>query len=178
MKRNTLVICLLSSLLLSSCSFGEQIESMEITYNYGGYRKDKITPLFDDGVINIDNKEFLAPGDTLIISYTGKITSTNTSPLQYEIKNGEIKSFKLIKTKVDRLNYVDESTSLFDKYSYPKYIVTDKEYNYVSIDEYKGDFLYYSVDINILSDGNWEHNNPNDLSLYPLAGLFSFNPRG
>ena len=194
--KNLILIPFLSFLLFG-CSNVSNTYTFHLTYDYGtitqrenpetGEHTPIITSLWDGGFLDMDfdddtrEHDFLVPGDTLTIEYTGELLAQESYPARWVIEDGEVTNVEYSWTTIVEIpseNIVKENDRItsISNYSYPdNYVVLDKEMNYIALDEYEGNLLFGSY------DSSRETNCPEgclcEPQPYPLGTLFAFNPR-
>ena len=145
MKSKKIFVFLLLPLLLTSCLIN--IKETKLTYNLdfnldhekatillkGGYLSSSLTIKIDEDII---------PGDQLIIKYTGDLLIQESYPSKIDIYNGNVVSYKLMKTTVEEVNL-----EIIDEIDFPPFVIIDNEYHFIPFEDYKGNILYGSIAI-------------------------------
>ena len=85
------------------------IKETRLTYNLDfNLDHEKATILLKGGYLssslNIEIDEDIIPGDQLIIKYTGDLLIQESYPSKIDIYNGNVVSYKLMKTTVEEVN--------------------------------------------------------------------------
>ena len=145
MKSKKIFAFLMLPLLLTSCL--TNIKETRLTYNLDfNLDSEKATILLKGGYLssslNIKIDENIIPGDQLIIKHTGDVTIQESYPSKIDIYNGNVVSYKLMKTKVEEVNL-----ELIDEINFPPFVIIDKEYHFIPFEDYKGTILYGSITI-------------------------------
>lgn len=145
MKSKKIFVFLMLPLLLTSCL--TNIKETRLTYNLDfNLDSEKATILLKGGYLssslNIKIDEDIIPGDQLIIKHTGYLTIQESYPSKIDICNGNVVSFKLMKTTVEEVNL-----KLIDEISFPPFVIIDKEYHFIPFEDYTGNTLYGSITI-------------------------------
>ncbi|MDY2724163.1 MAG: hypothetical protein SOV25_01020 [Candidatus Onthovivens sp.] len=143
MKSKKIFVFLMLPLLLTSCLIN--IKETRLTYNLDfNLDSEKATILLKGGYLssslNIKIEEDIIPGDQLIIKHTGDLLIQESYPSKIDIYNGNVVSYKLIKTTVEEVNL-----ELIDEINFPLFVIIDKEYHFIPYKDYKGNILYGSI---------------------------------
>lgn len=130
-------------LLLTSCLIN--VKETRLTYNLDfNLDSEKATILLKGGYLssslNVKIDEDIIPGDQLIIKHTGDLLIQESYPSKIDIYNGNVVSYKLMKTTVEEVNL-----ELIDEINFPPFVIIDKEYHYIPFEDYKGNILYGSI---------------------------------
>ncbi len=186
-----------SLLILCGCSSGSNDYTFNLTFDYGnltqrvdpdtGESIPLITPLLDSGFLEFDftadtmKYDFMVPGDTLTIEYTGDLYAQETYPAKWFIENGEVSDAvyswaTIIEIPNECIVRNNSKIDYISGYNYSDdFVVLDKELNYIALDEYEGDTLFGSHDVSrelSCPDGCFCN-----VQLFALGALFAFNPR-
>ena len=107
MKSKKIFVFLLLPLLLTSCLIN--VKETRLTYNLDfNLDSEKATILLKGGYLssslNIKIDEDIIPGDQLIIKHTGDVTIQESYPSKIYICNGNVVSYKLMKTTLEEVN--------------------------------------------------------------------------
>ena len=107
MKSKKIFVFLLLPLLLTSCLIN--IKETRLTYALDfNLDSEKATILLKGGYLssslNVKIDEDIIPGDQLIIKYTGDLLIQESYPSKVDICNGNVVSYKLMKTTVEEVN--------------------------------------------------------------------------
>ena len=145
MKYKKIFAFLMLPLLLTSCL--TNIKETRLTYNLDfNLDNEKATILLKGGYLssslNINIDEDIIPGDQLIIKHTGDLLIQESYPSKIDIYNGNVVSYKLIKTIVEEVNL-----ELIDEINFPPFVIINKEYHFIPYKYYKGNILYGSITI-------------------------------
>ena len=145
MKSKKIFVFLMLPLLLTSCLIN--VKETRLTYNLDfNLDSEKATILLKGGylssALNIKIDEDIIPGDQLIIKHTGDVTIQESYPSKIDIYNGNVVSYKLMKTIVEEVNL-----ELIDEINFPPFVIIDKEYHFIPFEDYKGNILYGSITI-------------------------------
>lgn len=145
MKFKKIFVFLTLPLLLTSCLIN--IKETRLTYNLDfNLDSEKATILLKGGYLssslNIKIDEDIIPGDQLIIKHTGDLLIQESYPSKIDIYNGNVVSYKLMKTTVEEVNL-----ELIDEINFPPFVIIDKEYHFIPYKDYKGNILYGSITI-------------------------------
>ena len=143
MKSKKIFVFLTLPLLLTSCLIN--VKETRLTYNLDfNLDSEKATILLKGGYLssslNIKIDEDIIPGDQLIIKHTGDVTIQESYPSKIDIYNGNVVSYKLMKTTVEEVNL-----ELIDEINFPPFVVIDKEHHFIPFEDYKGNILYGSI---------------------------------
>ena len=143
MKSKKIFVFLTLPLLLTSCLIN--VKETRLTYNLDfNLDSEKATILLKGGYLssslNIKIDEDIIPGDQLIIKHTGDVTIQESYPSKIDIYNGNVVSYKLMKTTVEEVNL-----ELIDEINFPPFVIIDKEYHFIPFEDYKGYILYGSI---------------------------------
>ena len=145
MKSKKIFAFLMLPLLLTSCL--TNIKETRLTYNLDfNLDSEKATILLKGGYLSssltIKIDEDIIPGDQLIIKHTGDLLIQESYPSKIDIYNGNVVSYKLMKTTVEEVNL-----ELIDEINFPPFVIIDKEYHFIPFEDYKGNILYGSITI-------------------------------
>lgn len=145
MKSKKIFVFLMLPLLLTSCLIN--VKETRLTYNLDfNLDSEKATILLKGGYLSssltIKIDEDIIPGDQLIIKHTGDLLIQESYPSKIDIYNGNVVSYKLMKTVVEEVNL-----ELIDEINFPPFIIIDKEYHFIPYKDYKGNILYGSTTI-------------------------------
>ena len=145
MKSKKISVFLMLPLLLTSCLIN--IKETRLTYNLVfNLDSEKATILLKGGYLssslNVKIDEDIIPGDQLIIKYTGDLLIQESYPSKIDIYNGNVVSYKLMKTTVEEVNL-----EIIDEINFPPFVIIDKEYHFIPFEDYKGNILYGSIAI-------------------------------
>ena len=145
MKSKKIFVFLMLPLLLTSCLIN--VKETRLTYNLDfNLDSEKATILLKGGYLssslNIKIDEDIIPGDQLIIKHTGDLLIQESYPSKIDIFNVNVVSYKLIKTIVEEVNL-----ELIDEINFPPFVIIDKEYHFILLQDYKGNILYGSITI-------------------------------
>lgn len=145
MKSKIIFVFLMLPLLLTSCLIN--VKETRLTYNIDfNLDNERATILLKGGYLssslNIKIDEDIIPGDQLIIKHTGDVTIQESHPSKINIYNGNVVSYKLMKTIVEEVNL-----ELIDEINFPPFVIIDKEYHFIPFEDYKENILYGSITI-------------------------------
>ncbi len=178
MKRYIPLLILPLILNISSCSQSKEV-TLEATFVYNHILDEKGEPvaalLFNESyfsqdiVIDIDYSSLIG-GDRLTISYSGELYYQETYPSML-VLDGKINSYALEKTRYVKF-------SLYHvKETYPelKYVITDKQHHYTSLDFFEGEEVYctYSKEKEIPC----EEGALCGPQRYPINSIYAYEPR-
>ena len=178
MKHFKALLLLPLTLSLYSCSSIEEI-TLEAKYVFNhAFDKDNnpiAVLLFDEAYLSSSlNIEYdstsLIGGDRLNIKFIGELYYQETYPATL-VLDGKLVSYSISNTYYIKL----PSSSIRETYQEIKYIITDKEGHYISIDSYGGEEVYatFSKEKEIpCKDGNNCGPQP-----FPINAIYSFEPR-
>ena len=189
MKKSKFLLLLSLPLLLTSCSNpGTKTANIPLTFVfehvYDGesniplasllYQSNYLSDDFDEVEIPQD----LIAGDLLNIEYTGEIIATESYPGTLYL-DGEIISYNFEKTKILEID-IKEDLLTIDNLSQAyilenEFVILNKDYQYLKLEDYTGDKLYLSVDLS-------EVNKSIDSviygpDIYHISGIYAYNPR-
>ncbi|MDY4828958.1 MAG: hypothetical protein SO187_04680 [Bacilli bacterium] len=178
MKHFKAILLLPLILSLYSCSSIEEI-TLEAKYVFNhAFDKDNnpiAVLLFDEAYlssslnIKYDSTSIIG-GDRLNIKFIGELYYQETYPATL-VLDGELVSYSISNTYYTKL----PSSSIREIHKELKYVITDKEGHYISIDSYEGEEVYatFSKDKEIpCKDGNQCGPQP-----FPINAIYSFEPR-
>lgn len=160
----------------------EHTDAFTVTYDYGRIVENTVTELFNYGFFfNVEFEESKIPlvaGDKLVCKHNGEFVSLETYPSQICFEGEVINTFYMY-TKIRGVSDEDivrnESGGIerIKNCAYTtEYVIINENMEFVKLSEYKGDFLYFSIDPSTyISD---DSNDPQPLS---ASAFYAYNPR-
>ncbi len=145
------------------------------------YQSKYLSDDFDEVQIPQD----LIAGDLLNIEYTGEIIASESYPGTFEsypgtlYLDGEIISYNFEKTKIIEID-IKEDLLTIDNLSQNyvlenEFVILNKDYQYLKLEDYTGDMLYLSVDLSEVTKSNDSYLYGPDI--YHISGIYAYNPR-
>ena len=131
------------------------------------------TLLVNDGFLGIGFDEIVIPkditaGDTITIEYTGDIEIAESFPAHIYLQDGEVISYSFSYAEVISKSIEIIAEAILDYDAPNNYVILDRSGKYTTLDEYKGDTVYFVKDQSIQTT----ENSP----LY-VACMLAYNPR-
>ena len=138
------------------------------------YQSKYLSDDFDELEIPHD----LIAGDLLSIEYTGEIIASESYPGTLYL-DGEIISYNFEKTKIIEID-IKEDLLTIDNLSQNyvlenEFVILNKDYQYLKLEDYTGDKLYLSVDLSAVTKSIDSYiYGP---GIYHISGIYAYNPR-
>lgn len=131
-----------------------------------------------DDFNEIEIPQDLIAGDLLNIEYTGELIATESYPGTFYL-DGEIISYNFEKTNIIEIDIKEDLFTLDNLSSNyvleNEYVILNKDYQYLKLEDYTGDKLYLSVDLSEVTINNDSHlYGP---GIYHISGIYAYNPR-
>ena len=138
------------------------------------YQSNYLSDDFDEVEIPQD----LIAGDLLNIEYTGEIIAAESYPGTLYL-DGEIISYNFEKTKIIEID-IKEDLLTIDNLSQSyilenEFVILNKNYQYLKLEDYTGDKLYLSVDLSEVTKSI--DSIIYGLDIYHISGIYAYNPR-
>lgn len=200
MKKKIILALILTGVIsLSGCGEENESTTSSIPLNYKttriplnfvfehAYDSEDDVPLasllYQSNYLSDDFKEIEIPqdliaGDLLNIEYTGELIATESYPGTFYL-DGEIISYNFEKTNIIEIDIKEDLLTLDNLSQYyvleNEYVILNKDYQYLKLEDYTGDKLYLSVDLSEVTINNDSHFYGPDI--YHISGIYAYNPR-
>lgn len=158
----------------------EKINTVTWQFNYTYWHEIETTTgepsatlLVNDGFLGRGFNEIVIPeditaGDTITIEYTGYIEIAESFPARIYLQDGEVISYSFSYAEVISYSIERISEMILDYDAPNNYVILDRSGKYTTLDEYKGEIVYFVKDQSIQTT----ENSP----LY-VACMLAYNPR-
>lgn len=200
MKEKFILALILTGVIsLSGCGEENESKTSSIPLNYKTTRiplnfvfehvydsKDDVplaSLLYQGNYLSDDFKEIEIPqdliaGDLLNIEYTGDLIATESYPGTFYL-DGDIISYNFEKTNIIEIDIKEDLLTLDNLSQYyvleNEYVILNKDYQYLKLEDYTGDKLYLSVDLSEVTINNDSYFYGPDI--YHISGIYAYNPR-
>ncbi len=182
------------TILPTEASEGDETLVLDLTLVYGHIQKEdgtNIAPLLYNhsyysfkGTGSVDKPEkALVAGDQVYITFDGAYEGIclMTYPSQCTIEGDIISTrYEYAEVQKEEVASVDGLLSVYLHASYGfarDFIILDPSGAYIPLDEYRGDEVYVTSDLNAMSKITCPEGAYCEPSLYPIAGIYAYDPR-